>query len=659
MAEESEKRFHAVMDKLFHAPPKSKSISLCGAQLPRAKKRSNMVEEFKFGSVEAPVCRPWDRGDLLKRLATFKSMTWFAKPQVVSAVNCARRGWVNVDSDIIACEACGARLLFSSPSSWTHHQVEKAALVFSLKLNNGHKLLCPWVDNACDERLAQFPPMPSAVLVDNYKKRCSVLLQLSALPVISSSAIDYMRSPQLEHFLEGSSTIEFGIKSTGASTPEYPENELEARSLVLYHQAQRIISLCGWEPRSLPYVVNYRDLSDRDTDLSVPLDVISSATDDNTEANDDPMTTGVQYDPSAVVLDCRICGASIGLWAFSTVSQPAEFVRLVGFSEVNGENAAAPHKECTDTGSHAECRERSMSTGTTGTTSLNEMPLKLNLTIAGGPPPAKQNFRPTISLPVIGRNLRARFSSDSEFSNYQGVRRSLQGDKDHNEITLTGQECLEGAHTNEQEIPETSTPDSSMKNLLENMSVEFEKLPENAESVGTADPAVGDLCISRVVDGSVMNSDYHVSIGNEASVSDTQLIDVPDNCSLQQNRGTDIVCSKHSDTDGQGVDRVQFVNNNIMTVNIGKDIKQPQLGKAMEFDPIRQHRHFCPWIASSGNSAPGWQQTLFALQRQQESSFPPSTNAPSSSIIQVDDPVGSVKKLFMSPSAKRKKFAHG
>ena len=32
--------------------------------------------------VQAPLCRPWDREDLMKRLATFKSMTWFAKPKV-------------------------------------------------------------------------------------------------------------------------------------------------------------------------------------------------------------------------------------------------------------------------------------------------------------------------------------------------------------------------------------------------------------------------------------------------------------------------------------------------------------------------------------------------------------------------------------------------
>lgn len=29
-----------------------------------------------------PACRPWDRRDLLRRLATYKSMSWFGKPQV-------------------------------------------------------------------------------------------------------------------------------------------------------------------------------------------------------------------------------------------------------------------------------------------------------------------------------------------------------------------------------------------------------------------------------------------------------------------------------------------------------------------------------------------------------------------------------------------------
>jgi C3HC zinc finger-like len=37
--------------------------------------------------------RPWDRGDLFRRLKTFKSSTWFAKPNCICAEECARRGW--------------------------------------------------------------------------------------------------------------------------------------------------------------------------------------------------------------------------------------------------------------------------------------------------------------------------------------------------------------------------------------------------------------------------------------------------------------------------------------------------------------------------------------------------------------------------------------
>ncbi|GAB2295317.1 hypothetical protein Dimus_029489 [Dionaea muscipula] len=31
-----------------------------------------------------PSCRPWERGDLLRRLATFKHAYWFGKPKVLN-----------------------------------------------------------------------------------------------------------------------------------------------------------------------------------------------------------------------------------------------------------------------------------------------------------------------------------------------------------------------------------------------------------------------------------------------------------------------------------------------------------------------------------------------------------------------------------------------
>lgn len=109
-------------------------------------------------------------------------------------------------------------------------------MVFSLKLDNGHKLLCPWMDNACDETLAQFPPSTVQGLVDGYKERSSALLQLVALPFISSAAISYMRSPQLEHFLRQSPVLEHGNVSTVTSQTEYLGNECDAVSANLYFQ---------------------------------------------------------------------------------------------------------------------------------------------------------------------------------------------------------------------------------------------------------------------------------------------------------------------------------------------------------------------------------------------------------------------------------------
>ncbi|KAI3454883.1 hypothetical protein Pfo_011546 [Paulownia fortunei] len=113
MVEESEKRFEAIMNKLFHSPPKSKpnsnNTSKHGVQTLSGRKRlhsssvgrklaGNMLGESGSSlsgsatSAQEPLCRPWDRDDLFRRLSTFKSMTWFAKPQIVFKVCLLLRG---------------------------------------------------------------------------------------------------------------------------------------------------------------------------------------------------------------------------------------------------------------------------------------------------------------------------------------------------------------------------------------------------------------------------------------------------------------------------------------------------------------------------------------------------------------------------------------
>ncbi|XP_059303330.1 uncharacterized protein LOC132055493 [Lycium ferocissimum] len=664
MAEKSEKRFEDAMDKLFRTPLKSKpNSSASGVQLSRGKKRLDMSSSGKVnrhnlsatkGTGEA---RPWDRDDLFRRISTFKSMTWFAKPQAISAVNCARRGWINVDMDTIACEACGSRMLFSTPPSWTQQQVDKAALVFSLKLDSGHKLLCPWIDNVCDEKLADFPPTATAVLVDQYKMRHSVLSQLAALPVISPKAIDFLRSPQLEQFLRESLTVE---RNESMETPQEEDtrNEPVSVSSLTYYQAQKLISLCGWELRRLPYLVDPKDQlnqSSKDANLSdksmlsgksQTITVYSSSTDKTSESKPDDDSQASEeaiINPYSVVLDCRLCGACIGLWDFPLVSRPLEFLRVSGYTQVNND-----HISHTDGGKNLlsgnsdrdENRERIGHVATPGDTTLDRTPPNLNLTIAGGPPPATHNYMAKISLPIIGRNLRAWFIAESELKD-DLVTKSSSGVCKNPEF-LAGENTEEGTSLSTSEVITEAPPENSQ--AAAQVSGNTTEMADNAESVNKVDPAVTDHCKDKA--GNDFGSSGKDSVASRVGESGESRVMVEVNNFTQggeQGNGNDVVMAG-----------VRPLIHDI-SPSRGKELQILSVDKALEFDPFRLHRYFCPWIASNGGSPPGWEQTLSALERHEESSSPLSSYA-SSSLIKVDDPVASVQKLFTSPTAKRRKL---
>ncbi|XP_016471021.2 uncharacterized protein LOC107793231 [Nicotiana tabacum] len=664
MAEESEKRFQDAMDKLFRVPPKSKpnSTSASGVQLSRGKKRPDMSSAFSSldpklrGKAvnkhnllatnslgEAPPCRPWDRDDLFTRIATFKAMTWFAKPKAISAVNCARRGWINVDMDTIACEACGSRMLFSTPPSWSQQQIEKAALVFSLKLDSGHKLLCPWIDNVCDEKLADFPPTATAMLVDQYKIRHSILSQLAALPVISPKAVASLRRSQLEQFLRESLTVERD-EPEFARTPQNEDtrNERTSISSLTYYQAQKLISLCGWELRRLPYLVDSKDQlhqSSKDANLSdksllsgknQTITVYSSCTDKTSESKTDDESQASDdaiINPNTVVLDCRLCGACIGLWDFSMVPRPLEFLRVSGYTQVSDD-----HVSLNDGGKNLlssnsdrdESREHIGQVATSGNTMLDRRPPSLNLTIAGGPPPATHNFRAKISLPIIGRNLRAWFIAESELKDDLVTKNASRNCKT--------QELPAGENT-------TSTSEVIAEAQLENNkaapqgSGNTNEMADNAESLDKVDPTVTDHCMDKV------GNDFRSSSKDTTHVGESD-----------ESR---VMVEGNNVTQG----REQGNRHDVIMAGVRPLIHDisPSRGKAMEFDPFRLHRYFCPWIASNSGSPPGWEQTLSALERHEESSSSLSRYPPSS-LIKGDDPVASVQKLFTSPPSKRKKL---
>ncbi|KAM0849972.1 hypothetical protein ACQ4PT_053380 [Festuca glaucescens] len=638
---DSERRLKKAMDKLYHFPkpkpnpsPGSKPSSSSTPSSWRAGKAADAGRRFgvvrgsrlppQMAAMSAmsppPPCRPWDRRDLVRRLASFKAMTWFAKPKVVSPVNCARRGWTNIEPDIITCEACGARLLFSSPSSWTPQQVEKAAAVFSLKLDTGHKLLCPWIDNICDESLALFPPTPPPVLVENYYECFSSLLRLSALPRISCSSLGSMKkkSPQLEQFLLEPLSSSVALKGGFMLTEDLTIKDLDGTfqdAGIYYQQALKIISLCGWEPRLLHYAVDCATESHMDANstsiLAQPEQINNTLENrvviysrkevDGSSAIADANQGDQHYDPSSVVLDCQFCGACVALWRFSLVERPLQLFKLVSDSNIQDEQ----------TNGHASGAEPSKSAN-----------VGFNFTIAGGPPPTRQSFRPRVSFPVVSRHLKAdlnsRGKSFSSGNDSQMVPVAL-----HSSGLMKRKRSMDELHHDH----EVNNPEKDIANM--------EVSTEHNEGSSHSDTSKGtnmEEVLNEEPESGAARSDTR-----EEAANDQNLVQTHTNSSKAVEVGAITKSSINSEKCVQ------------------PSGKEGLYDKMNEFDPIKQHRTFCPWTSPDvGEALPGWRLTLLALLAQDKrTDGDPQVEAQLSLLNEEDDPVTSVRKLFMSPPSKK------
>ncbi|EYU26258.1 hypothetical protein ABFS82_08G197000 [Erythranthe guttata] len=320
---------------------KGGSLSRIGSQ-PMYASVSTSAGGSALGSSQ-PSCRPWERGDLLRRLSTFRPTSWFGKPKAAGSLACARKGWVNVDVDKVECESCGANLKFVSSATWTPSEADGAGEDFANKLDEGHKITCPWIGNWCAESLVQFPPTPPSALIGGYKDRCDGLLQFPSLPVVATVAIELMRvsrGPEIERLLAQpqSGRSESGIKLEICLGTENSREDIFS----IYSRAQKLISLCGWEPRWLPNIQDCEEHSAQSArngysigpskyrgpprDPSRGKKALSSSTKKHGGGMNEVIGTNSKTISRSPLLDCSLCGATVRIWDFLTISRPASFV---------------------------------------------------------------------------------------------------------------------------------------------------------------------------------------------------------------------------------------------------------------------------------------------------------------------------------------------
>lgn len=391
---------------------KAASLSCVGSQPPRTS-LSTSAGGFAFGSSRSS-CRPWDRGDLLRRLATFEPSNWFGKPKVISPLACAQKGWVNVEADKIACESCGADLSFTLLQSWTPSEVQNAGEAFAKKLDSGHKATCSWRGNICPDSLVQFPPTPQSALIGGYKDRCDGLLQFQSLPRVYASAIEQMRvsrGPQIDRFLTQSQTSMAGeVDFKPEIIPELEGSRDGATSL--YSSAQKLISICGWEPRwqmdvqdceehsaqsarngnSLgPSHAQVHPLQDHGPDKKA---LSASAKKDTGKSKVLAKESRCEF--RSPLLDCTLCGATVRIMDFLTVPRPARFsssnIDIPDTSRkmalTRGVSAASGISGwvAADDADKEQTEDRDEVATTNDGKSLPNADVDLNLTMAGGLP---------------------------------------------------------------------------------------------------------------------------------------------------------------------------------------------------------------------------------------------------------------------------------
>ncbi|KAK1418129.1 hypothetical protein QVD17_27268 [Tagetes erecta] len=278
-------------------------------------------------------CRPWERGDLLRRLSTFKPANWSGKQKAASSLACARRGWVNVDVNTIECECCAATLKYVAPDSCTED--DNVGEEFGNQLDEGHKVICPWRGNSCAESLVQFPPTPPSALIGGYKDRCDGLFQFLYLPIVAASTLHQMRAsrgPEIDRFLVQSHTSTAGESSFKADIASGSDNNRE-EALCIYSRAQKLISLCGWEPIWVPSVQDCEEHSAQSAKIGCSFSPIKEcAPPEDRLPNKKALSAtkkGLKKDEQlgarSPLLDCSLCGATVRILDFLTIKRPARF----------------------------------------------------------------------------------------------------------------------------------------------------------------------------------------------------------------------------------------------------------------------------------------------------------------------------------------------
>jgi len=149
-------------------------------------------------SAALPACESRDRDLFIKRVHSFHSSTWFAKPHWLSPITCARYGWMNVDIDLLHCVGCQSVLVVRTPSSFDPAIYDACQKRLEDQLKRAaHHPCCTWPSCPTPEViiLAHSASSSQAVVVEDFINKAVLLNSVGKdLPAVEHSSLSVSES---------------------------------------------------------------------------------------------------------------------------------------------------------------------------------------------------------------------------------------------------------------------------------------------------------------------------------------------------------------------------------------------------------------------------------------------------------------------------------
>jgi hypothetical protein len=133
-------------------------------------------------------CKPWDYSLFISRASTFSISNWFAKPQEVGPLQCARYGWINSGPNELECVSCGAHILDKVSKTLDYEGERNASLSLVKRLNETHKDKCPWKNNASPKTFLKFQIKSDQTMFTNVILRKQSIRKLISINNSGSSS---------------------------------------------------------------------------------------------------------------------------------------------------------------------------------------------------------------------------------------------------------------------------------------------------------------------------------------------------------------------------------------------------------------------------------------------------------------------------------------